>query len=94
MIYSEEIENEPLYASFRRQKNEKDGDWYGFMFLYKDQHGEEQLCDNDDWVVNTLIPLVIEKQHKTLRAELNVDWDKKDFKLLRKLVGEVLSGGW
>jgi hypothetical protein len=94
MIYSETIENEPLWAEFGRQKNTADGEWYGLYFMYKDQDGVQRPCDNDEWIIHTLIPMVLDKRHEALRRELGVDWDKKDFKLLRKLVNELFSLGW
>lgn len=94
MIYGETIENEGLWAEFSRQKNEVDSEWYGLTFTYTDKDGEKIYCDNDVWITETLNPLTLDMECKSLRAKLGVDWSKKDFKKLRKLVIEVDKSGW
>ncbi len=94
MIYSEEIENEPLWASFQRQKDTVDGEWYALAFEYKDADGKIAYCDNETWIIETLIPLSLDKRNAELSNQLKVNWEKKDFKLLRKLVKEIMRLGW
>ena len=81
-------------AKLERQKNTPDGKWYGLSFIYTDMNGVEQLCDNGDWVMYTLFEWFFNKEHNTIRRELDVKWTKDTFKQIRKMFISARKLGW
>ena len=94
MIYSEAITTDLVETVLGRQRDEPEDKWYGIRFEFKDYTGNDVICDNDSWVAWLLYPRLLDKEYAFLRHDLNVKWNNKVFKEIRKAFKEANRLGW
>lgn len=94
MIYVESLISDDDQTVLSRQKNSLREKWYGLLLEYKDSEGEIVCADNEQWLLYKLFPLLQSKQYSSVGVEMNVFWDKKAMKQLKKLMREAISLGW